>query len=173
MKRRLVASVIIVCFTLQATVTGASEPTKQQTIPQSELKPLIIKDQVDLLPIVIETVVVPQTPQPTQTPQTQQTKKPPTASASRSYALKVLGRQQFKCIYILFMYESGWRTKAFNRSSGAYGIPQALPGEKMARIGKDWKTNPITQVKWGIMYISGRYGSACNALRHFYNYGWY
>ena len=171
MKRRLVASVIIVCLALQATVTEASEPTKQQIIPQSELKPLIIQDHHDLL-IPIETLVIVQTPQPPQTPKTQQTPKP-TVAAARSFALRALGRQQFRCIFTLFMYESGWRTRAYNKSSGAYGIPQALPGEKMAKVGKDWRTNPITQVKWGIRYVKGRYGSACNALRHFYNYGWY
>jgi resuscitation-promoting factor RpfB len=164
MNRRLVASVIIVCLMLQATVTEASEPTRQQIIPQSEFKPLIIQDQPDLVvPIVVEAIAT-QTPQPS---------IKPTVAAARSFALRALGRQQFRCIFTLFMYESGWRTRAYNRSSGAYGIPQALPGIKMARAGKDWRTNPITQVKWGIRYIRGRYGSACNALRHFYNYGWY
>lgn len=172
MKRRLVASVIIVCLALQATVTEASEPTKQQIMPQSELKPLIIQDHPDLvIPIVVEAIIAqtPQTPQPPQTPKPQK----PTVAMARSFALRALGRQQYKCVYILFRYESGWRTTAFNRSSGAYGIPQALPGIKMSRAGKDWRTNPITQVKWGLMYIRGRYGSACNALQHFYNYGWY
>jgi hypothetical protein len=55
--------------------------------------------------------------------------------------------------------ESGWNEKAYNSSSGATGIPQALPGDKMATAGADWKTNPATQIKWGIGYISDTYGS--------------
>lgn len=55
--------------------------------------------------------------------------------------------------------ESGWSEKAYNSSSGATGIPQALPGDKMASAGSDWKTNPSTQIKWGIGYIADRYGS--------------
>lgn len=60
-----------------------------------------------------------------------------------------------------------------NKSSGAYGIPQALPGSKMAWAGADWRMNPVTQVKWGLHYISGRYGTACSAWRHFQEKGWY
>lgn len=55
--------------------------------------------------------------------------------------------------------ESGWLATAYNSSSGATGIPQALPGSKMASAGADWKTNPATQIKWGIEYIAGTYGS--------------
>ncbi len=60
-------------------------------------------------------------------------------------------------------YESGWRTDAAN-ASGAYGIPQALPGSKMASAGADWKTNPATQIKWGLDYIASSYGDPVNAL---------
>lgn len=60
--------------------------------------------------------------------------------------------------------ESGWSEKAVNPSSQAWGIPQALPGDKMASAGADWKTNPATQIKWGIGYISGTYGSPSAAL---------
>ncbi len=92
---------------------------------------------------------------------------------ARRYAKSRIGTRQFACLDILWDKESGWRTKALNKSSGAYGIPQALPGTKMAKAGDDWRTNPVTQVRWGLGYISGRYGSACNALQHFYNTGWY
>lgn len=94
-------------------------------------------------------------------------------AAARKYALSRIGKRQFNCLDILFMRESRWRVNALNKSSGAYGIPQALPGNKMAKAGDDWETNPVTQVKWGLMYISGRYDTACNALQHFYDYGWY
>ena len=59
--------------------------------------------------------------------------------------------------------ESGWRANAYNTSSGAYGIPQALPGRKMASAGADWVTNANTQIDWGLSYIKGRYGSPCAA----------
>ena len=69
--------------------------------------------------------------------------------------------------------ESGWRVDATNRSSGAYGIPQALPGSKMASAGSDWQTNPITQLKWMNSYVVGRYGSWQNAYAHKKSKGWY
>jgi hypothetical protein len=80
---------------------------------------------------------------------------------------------QFGCLSALWGRESGWRLNAHNRSSGAYGIPQALPGRKMAIIARDWKTNPETQIKWGAGYIHTRYGTACSAWSHHRNYGWY
>lgn len=70
---------------------------------------------------------------------------------------------QWKALYNLWMGESGWNEKADNPSSDAYGIPQALPGKKMASAGGDWKTNPETQIKWGLQYIKERYGSPAKA----------
>ncbi|MEU4421951.1 transglycosylase SLT domain-containing protein [Actinoplanes sp. NPDC024001] len=80
---------------------------------------------------------------------------------------------QFPCLDKLWKKESGWNYKATNRSSGAYGIPQALPGTKMASAGDDWKTNPATQIKWGLGYIKGRYNTPCAAWNHSQNVGWY
>jgi hypothetical protein len=68
--------------------------------------------------------------------------------------------------------ESGWRVNAAN-GSGAYGIPQALPGSKMAAFGADWQTNPRTQIEWGLSYISGRYGTPCGAWSSWQAQGWY
>ena len=82
------------------------------------------------------------------------------------------GEDQFSCLVTLWNRESGWRTNAAN-PSGAYGIPQALPGSKMASAGADWRTNPATQIEWGLGYISGRYGTPCNALGHSNRVGWY
>ncbi|WP_316295797.1 CHAP domain-containing protein [Clavibacter michiganensis] len=70
---------------------------------------------------------------------------------------------QFQCLDSLWIGESGWNPLAENSSSGAFGIPQALPGNKMASAGDDWQTNPITQVKWGLDYIRGKYGTPCSA----------
>ncbi|MDT5034602.1 MAG: hypothetical protein QOC94_4773 [Actinoplanes sp.] len=80
---------------------------------------------------------------------------------------------QFPCLDKLYARESGWNYKASNASSGAYGIPQALPGSKMASEGDDWKTSPATQIKWGLKYIEGRYNSPCGAWSHSQNTGWY
>ena len=80
---------------------------------------------------------------------------------------------QWSCLDSLWMRESGWNTYASNGGSGAYGIPQALPGSKMATYGADWRTNPITQIRWGLWYIGATYGSPCNALAHSNAYGYY
>ncbi len=74
---------------------------------------------------------------------------------------------------MLWNRESGWRTNAYNASSGAYGIPQSLPGDKMAAMGADWRTNFRTQITWGLVYIYGRYGNPCGAWSHSESYNWY
>jgi hypothetical protein len=83
------------------------------------------------------------------------------------------GLDQFPCLDKLWKKESGWNYKALNSGSGAYGIPQALPGSKMASAGADWKTNPATQIEWGLGYIKGRYDTPCGAWSHSQNVGWY
>jgi resuscitation-promoting factor RpfB len=82
------------------------------------------------------------------------------------------GSDQFECLLQIWGHESGWRVNAQN-SSGAYGIPQALPGSKMAVDGADWRTNPATQITWGLGYISGRYGTPCGAWSSWQAKGWY
>lgn len=81
--------------------------------------------------------------------------------------------KQFTCLVSLWNRESNWRVAARNRRSGATGIPQALPGHKMAAFGSDWKTNPVTQIKWGASYIAKRYDTPCGALAHSHARGWY
>jgi hypothetical protein len=83
------------------------------------------------------------------------------------------GQDQFNCLVALWNKESGWRVNAANSSSGAYGIPQSLPGSKMASAGADWQTNPATQIKWGLGYIKGSYGTPCGAWGHSQATGWY
>lgn len=80
---------------------------------------------------------------------------------------------QFPCLDKLWTKESHWRHTAENSSSGAYGIPQALPGKKMASVASDWRTNPATQIKWGLGYIEGRYNTPCKAWAHSQDVGWY
>jgi hypothetical protein len=70
---------------------------------------------------------------------------------------------QYNCLVNLWNGESGWRYTAENPSSGAYGIPQSLPANKMAKFGSDYRTNPVTQLRWGLWYIKMSYGNPCNA----------
>lgn len=84
-----------------------------------------------------------------------------------------MSMEQMGCLDDLWRKESGWNHKALNKSSRAYGIPQALPGIKMKSAGEDWATNPETQIKWGLGYIKARYGSPCEAFQHSKNTGWY
>lgn len=83
------------------------------------------------------------------------------------------GDDQYSCLYSLWQKESNWNVYAQNASSGAYGIPQALPGSKMGSVGSDWRTNPVTQIQWGLGYIAGRYGTPCGAWGHSQSVGWY
>lgn len=83
------------------------------------------------------------------------------------------GQDQFGCLDSLYNSESHWRVDADNPNSSAYGIPQALPGSKMASAGADWATNPVTQIRWGLGYIQGRYGTPCGAWSFKRGHGWY
>jgi len=80
---------------------------------------------------------------------------------------------QFSCLDPLWEHESGWSVTAYNAGSGAYGIPQALPGSRMASAGPDWQTSAATQIKWGLEYIKDTYGSPCGAWAHEEATGWY
>ena len=80
---------------------------------------------------------------------------------------------QFSCLDALWGHESGWNIYAENPSSGAYGIPQALPAAQMASAGPDWQSSAATQIRWGLNYIQNRYGSPCGAWDHEEAAGWY
>ncbi|SIN78874.1 hypothetical protein SAMN05443544_1169 [Agromyces cerinus subsp. cerinus] len=82
------------------------------------------------------------------------------------------GDDQFGCIVELWNRESGWNVTA-GSPAGAYGIPQALPGSKMASAGADWQTSAATQISWGLGYVAGRYGTPCGAWAHFQANNWY
>ena len=82
-------------------------------------------------------------------------------------------RKQFRFLNRLWMRESSWNIYATNPYSGAYGIPQAVPGSKMSSAGPNWRTSARTQIRWGLRYIRGRYGSPRNAWNHEVAYGWY
>ncbi|MET9878688.1 aggregation-promoting factor C-terminal-like domain-containing protein [Actinacidiphila glaucinigra] len=80
---------------------------------------------------------------------------------------------QYQCFSNIVTRESGWNYTATNASSGAYGLVQALPGTKMASAGADWRTNPGTQIKWGLNYMNSRYGSPCGAWSFWQANHWY
>ena len=99
-------------------------------------------------------------------------------AGARAYAAGAVARYgwgsaQYDCLVRLWTRESSWRADAYNASSGAYGIPQSLPGSKMASAGADWRTNAATQIEWGLSYIAGRYGAPCGAWAHSEAYNWY
>ncbi|HEY1484652.1 MAG TPA: lytic transglycosylase domain-containing protein, partial [Micromonosporaceae bacterium] len=83
------------------------------------------------------------------------------------------GLDQMPCLDKMWTRESNWRTTADNPSSHSYGIPQALPASKMAAFGSDYRTNPATQIKWGLHYIVGRYKTPCGAWTFWQAHNWY
>ncbi|MFK4808348.1 phospholipase, partial [Microbacterium sp. ZW CA_36] len=83
------------------------------------------------------------------------------------------GDGEFSCLESLWNKESGWNYQAYNSGSGATGIPQSLPGNKMASAGADWQTNATTQIAWGLGYIAGSYGTPCAAWGHSQATDWY
>ena len=115
-----------------------------------------------------------QTPTPKPTPTTP---KPtaPTGSYGDAYAIaqSMVPSGQFACFSNIIERESGWNVHASNPSSGAYGLGQALPGDKMASAGSDWENNPTTQIKWVLSYMDSRYGSPCGAWSFWQSHSWY
>ncbi len=83
------------------------------------------------------------------------------------------GSDQFSCLDSIYVGESGWNVHADNPSSSAYGIPQALPGSKMASAGPKWRDDAATQIRWGLGYIKARYGTPCSAWSFKQGHGWY
>jgi uncharacterized protein YabE (DUF348 family) len=101
----------------------------------------------------------------------------PTPGSAQAIARKLLKNygwttDQFSCLDSMWTRESGWRVNAAN-PSGAYGIPQALPGSKMSSVGADWQTNATTQIKWGLGYIAERYNSPCEAWSFWQGHNYY
>ncbi|MFF7853954.1 transglycosylase SLT domain-containing protein [Streptomyces sp. NPDC007904] len=96
------------------------------------------------------------------------------AGSAQATAQKMIGNSaQFQCFSKIVQHESNWNVSATNASSGAYGLVQALPASKMASAGSDWRTNPATQIEWGLDYMKDRYGSPCGAWDFWQSNGWY
>ncbi|MDH6577359.1 transglycosylase SLT domain-containing protein [Kitasatospora sp. MAP5-34] len=95
------------------------------------------------------------------------------ASSAQALAAQIVPANQLASFKQIVSHESSWNTTATNGSSGAYGLVQALPGSKMASAGADWKTNPATQIKWGLKYMDERYGSPNAAWAFWQTHHWY
>ena len=95
----------------------------------------------------------------------------PTVAQARAWAMQTLGPKEYHCLDLVITYESKWDPLAVNKRSGAMGLPQAVPGSKMASAGADWRTNPETQLRWAIWYGQTKYGSLCNAAM--FELGWW
>ena len=104
---------------------------------------------------------------------TRNAQRDPQSIARTMVADRGWGEEQFSCLVSLWNKESGWDYTADNPGSSAYGIPQALPGSKMASVAADWQTNPVTQITWGLNYIESRYGAPCGAWSHSKSSNWY
>jgi hypothetical protein len=95
------------------------------------------------------------------------------AASPQEIAKKIVPASQYQAFSKIVSHESGWNYTATNSSSGAYGLVQALPASKMSSAGADWKTNPATQIKWGLDYMNDRYGSPNAAWAFWQANGWY
>lgn len=163
-----------------STVSAASVPVN--SIERAEVQSLtvaegfvneIARDKLAVKEIVVEPVIPAEAPAPVAPAAGVPDPGTAQAIAQAMLAARGMGTDQFNCLVSLWNRESGWNVYAMNSSSGAYGIPQALPGSKMATAGADWATNPATQVAWGLSYIQGRYATPCGAWAHSENNGWY
>ncbi|MFE9258917.1 transglycosylase SLT domain-containing protein [Streptomyces sp. NPDC006879] len=96
-----------------------------------------------------------------------------TVSQVKAIARQMVPASQFQCFSNIVNHESTWNYRAQNASSGAYGLVQALPGSKMSSAGADWRTNPATQIEWGLKYMNSRYGSPCGAWSFWQANHWY
>ncbi len=152
-------------------VTFATGSLGGAEVTRTIVAEVVLREPVEQI-ITVGTMVVPDAPVVTPgsavvTPGSAQ------AIGKELAAARGWGDDQFGCLVELWNHESHWNISAENPSSGAYGIPQALPGSKMATVADDWRTNPATQITWGLNYIGGRYGTPCGAWQSFSAKGWY
>jgi len=186
------ALVLIALLLLGGTMVSSHQPLPRPTYTAAQFAPyepppgpMQTAGAMDVLPEHSTSPVLPYspdaTPWPTHKPKPKLAGGPykpwrtfnANVAAAREWLDIYLSRTQFRCIDVLWDRESRWRVHAENKSSGAYGIPQSLPGRKMAKFGDDWRDNALTQVRWGLSYIKSRYGNPCQALDHSYRTGWY
>ncbi|WP_307842000.1 lytic transglycosylase domain-containing protein [Salinibacterium sp. SWN1162] len=175
-----IATFMVAAPTPASTVSAAQAPVS--SIERADVQSLTVaegfvnevsRDKLAVKELIVEPVV-PAAPAAPSVPAA----GTPDPGTAQSIALSMLtarglGSGEYNCLVSLWNRESGWNVYAHNSSSGAYGIPQSLPGDKMASAGADWATNPATQISWGLSYIEGRYGTPCGAWAHSESNGWY
>jgi resuscitation-promoting factor RpfB len=160
----------------QAMADPATTPTLTVAVATPTLDP---RPTPTLIPPPVPVLIPAPTPTPIPTPTPTPKPKPTPAPTMRDtvwnariYVKNRVGFAGYDCINALWTKESGWNPYSGD-PNGAYGIPQAFPGYKMAAFGSNWRYSPLTQVKWGLWYISSRYGSACEAWSFWQAHGWY
>ncbi|GAA2360584.1 aggregation-promoting factor C-terminal-like domain-containing protein [Nonomuraea africana] len=178
-KRALVLVIASVAFTggTHSTVLADTESTRKvhQRTWTLDAQPQVIHRHIwttDAHPTVIHRDTWETEAEPKARPST------PGKGTNKQIALDLVvqrswSMREFECLDSLWTRESNWNHHAENPSSGAYGIPQALPAVKMSGVGSDWRHNPTTQIRWGLKYIKGRYGKPCGAWGHFRSHNWY
>lgn len=140
----------------------------------SNAQTLQVSNQTTTQTITRDSLTITEAPKVSAAPKARPAPNAAVVGEAQAYArTQVANEEEWNCLYNLWARESGWRVEAYNASSGATGIPQSLPGSRMAAFGDDWETNPVTQINWGLSYISGRYGTPCGAWAHSENVGWY
>lgn len=157
----------------QATIEPAvalASPTLASPTAEPTIGPLVPVGTY-FIPVPTPTAAPP-TPTPTPIPRVTPVPYRDTVSNAKAYAMAQLGAVQYNCIDAVFVKESKWNPYD-GSPNGPYGIPQANPGSKMATFGSNWRTSPLTQVKWGIWYVKHTYGSACGAWAAWQQRGWY
>lgn len=178
-KRALAGVSIAVILALDLLPLGALVAAEIPTIKPTHTEPTMATQPPQSAQVDVSLASVAVTPTPESQTRVLRRHIPQSASTpaeSSRYSLMSqagipVGQQS--CAYTLIARESGWRTQAVNLSSGAYGLPQSLPGNKMASAGADWETNPVTQLRWMVTYVNGRYGGFCQALEHSNTKNWY
>jgi len=140
---------------LKVSVPGVIEPTWPTLIEMSDRSSVMAWDML-MVSVMIQKVELARSPKGA--------RKVGREMAKQSYGW---GEKQYNCLNTLWTRESHWNYKARNKRTGAHGIPQALPATKMEAVGTDWRTNPVTQIQWGLRYIDIRYETPCRALAKF------
>ena len=140
---------------LRAAIPGETEPTWPTLLEMSDRSSMLSWDML-MVSVMMKKVEQARTP-----------KGARSVAADMAKEKYGWGKYQFSCLNTLWTKESNWNYRARNKRTGAHGIPQALPATKMEVTGTDWRTNPVTQIQWGLHYIDVRYETPCKALATF------
>ncbi len=165
----LIATFLLISIA-QPTAQGLDFPTTTRlNLPEGPTQSLTISKDVDLA----QAVVAPISEMAQVAAMARQVELARKATGAKYVARTIMlaeyswGDDQYSCLNRLWTKESHWNYKAHNYRSGAHGIAQALPASKMDVVGTDWRTNPVTQIRWGLRYIESRYDTPCKAWAKF------